>query len=308
MSELKILNASKDKHLIGKQIGLRSPVCCAGGKRVCRTCYGNALSEINKDVNTGLVAVLRITEPLTQKLLSAKHLLTTNSEEINWGQDFLSYFSINMDSIYFADDLDISISFQKPTEYSEDQEMYAIDSFLIQDNVKKPIEYKSPVKLFINPEFLPTEKMKDDNEDITINSTSLRGDEFIFKFEPKNNAITKSLQQILDLVESNEHLGITDYNEFVNKFEDLLIENDMDYIKSVHAEMVTAVLIRDSETSEMLDFRKEQLDDYKILRVSKVNMLSPLAVSLSFERIPEQLVDLHTYEKTESSLMDYLFR
>lgn len=62
-------------YLIGTTIGLMSPITCSG-KHVCSTCYGKELSEINKDVNTGLVAVLRLTEPLTQKMLSAKHCAT----------------------------------------------------------------------------------------------------------------------------------------------------------------------------------------------------------------------------------------
>lgn len=61
--------------LVGKHIGLRSPVCCCG-KHVCATCYGRELSEINKDINTGLAATLKLTEPLTQRLLSAKHCVT----------------------------------------------------------------------------------------------------------------------------------------------------------------------------------------------------------------------------------------
>ena len=61
--------------LIGKKIGLRSPVTCAS-KCVCATCYGRELSEINKNINTGLSATLKLTEPLTQRLLSAKHRAT----------------------------------------------------------------------------------------------------------------------------------------------------------------------------------------------------------------------------------------
>lgn len=68
-----------DESLIGKEIALRSPVTCLGnhtGGHICRTCYGKALSEINKNFNTGLVAVLLLTNILTQRLLSAKHCAT----------------------------------------------------------------------------------------------------------------------------------------------------------------------------------------------------------------------------------------
>lgn len=236
--------------------------------------------------------------------------MSTKTEKVNWGDDFTEVFSVNMNSIYF-DDTDCTITFKKPTseDFDEDEGMYVINtiSILISGN-KKAVEYTSPVNLLVNPKLLPAEKMKDDEEEISINSKSVGEDDFIFKYNAKNNELTKSLQQILDLIESNDHLGITDYNELVNKFDDLLIENGLDHIKSVHIEMISAVLIKDPDTRQRLNFAKKDLDDYTIDRVSKSVLDAPLAVSLSFERIPDQLVDLNTYEKSETSMMDYLFR
>lgn len=74
ISELKTVSANSTD-LIGKKIGLRSPVTCCG-KHVCATCYGRELSAVNKDINTGLSGTLKLTEPLTQRLLSAKHRVT----------------------------------------------------------------------------------------------------------------------------------------------------------------------------------------------------------------------------------------
>ena len=142
---------------------------------------------------------------------------------------------------------------------------------------------------------------------LEISSKAINEDDFIFKYQPKNNALTKSLQQILDLIESNDHLGITDYNEFVNKFCDLLIENDMDSINSVHIEMITSTLLKDAETHERVDFSHDTLRPYVINRVSKTVMEAPLAISLSFERLNDQLIDLNTYKKDGSSIKDYLF-
>lgn len=64
-------------NLIGKTIALRSPVTCnkRNGK-VCATCYGRSLAEKNRNLNTGLNAVFLLTNPLTQRLLSAKHCAT----------------------------------------------------------------------------------------------------------------------------------------------------------------------------------------------------------------------------------------
>ena len=86
-SDLKTVTEEIKNEILGKKIGLRSPVTCCG-KHVCATCYGRELSAVNKDINTGLSGTLKLTEPLTQRLLSAKHLLSTKTDKIEWDETF----------------------------------------------------------------------------------------------------------------------------------------------------------------------------------------------------------------------------
>lgn len=299
-----LLTVTRDSDIIGKRIGLRSPVTCCG-RHVCATCYGRELSEINKHINTGLTAVLKLTEPITQRLLSAKHLLTTNTDKVEWSEQFLSYMYVNMNNVYFNNE-NISVSFSFPTneEYDEDEDMFYTRNIILKNNnERKEYVYESPVKLLINPKLL-----KGENSDITVTCGSLDEDEYVFKYQTRNNVLSKSLQQVIDLIETSGHLGIAEYNDFVNKFDDLLIENGLDYIKSVHIEMITSNLIRNADTGKRLDFSHDTLEPYIINRISKSIMTAPISVSMSFERINDQLVDLNTYSKDEPSLMDYLFR
>ena len=299
-----LLTVKADSDIIGKKIGLRSPVTCCG-KHVCATCYGRELSEINKNINTGLTAVLKLTEPITQRLLSAKHLLTTNTDKVEWGDQFLSYLYVNMNNVYFKDD-NVTVTFAYPTneDYDEDEDMFYTQTITLKNSTdRKEHVYTSPVRLYINPKLL-----KDSTCDVTISANSVDEDEYIFKYQTKNNVLSKSLQQVIDLIESTGHLGISEYNDFVNKFDDLLIENGLDYIKSVHVEMISSNLIRNADTGKRLDFSQDILEPYVINRISKAIMTAPISVSMSFERINDQLIDLNTYNKTEPSLMDYLFR
>ena len=202
---------------------------------------------------------------------------------------------------------DITVSFISPSneDFDEDEEAFFVRQIVIKSaNERKDLVYDSPVKLFINPKLLT----KPSGEEITVSVDSLDEEEYVFKYQTKNNVLSKSLQQVIDLIESSGHLGISEYNSFVNKFDDLLIENGLDYIKSVHIEMIASNLIRDAETGKRLDFSKETLNPYIINRISKAVLTAPISVSMSFERINDQLIDLNTYEKDESSLMDYLFR
>jgi hypothetical protein len=63
----------------------------------------------------------------------------------------------------------------------------------------------------------------------------------------------------------------------------------------------------DKETGNKLDFSKKRLNNYEILRVSNTVLNGPIAKALAFERLPEQFINLKTYEKDEESLMDYLY-
>ena len=304
VSDLKTIN-TKDTTLVGKTIGLRSPVTCAG-QHVCKTCYGHELAEINKDVHAGLVAVLRLTEPLTQRPLSAKHLLSTKTTEIDWGDVFKKFFIVNMDSVYMRKDVDFSIEFENPglEAYDEDEEKFAISKFTIIPDIGKPIEYTAPTSLFVKKNFL---NLSTTSEKITI-ASNYESDIKVFKFNAINSELTKSLQEVLDLIETSSHLGITTYDGLVNKFIDLLITNDLGYIKAIHAEMIARPLVVDAETEKRLDFSQKALNEYKINRVSKSIMSGPLSVSLAFERLNDQFVNMKTYEKTEDSYMDFLFR
>jgi hypothetical protein len=299
-----------DTFLIGKTIGLRSPITCAGHTHVCKTCYGSELSEINRDLNTGLIAVNFLTEPLTQKLLSAKHLLTTNTDKVNWGEKFSDYFAVNMDSIYFADQ-EVSINIDmSDIHFDEEEEENYVTKFVIYSDGSKVGHYESPESLYISQTLLTKAKSKYFNIEtgmLTISAKNLPEGETIFTFIVRNNELSKSLNEMIELIENSNHLDETTYHGLINRFNDLIIHNGMN-IDSVHLEMISSNLIRDPKTKTRLDFSKAELDEYEIVRISNVVMDSPLSVSLAFERLDQQFVNLDTYTKDGSSLMDYLYK
>ena len=235
-------------------------------------------------------------------------MLATNTDKVEWGDDFNRAFVVNMDSIYFTEDERVEIIIPIPTEddYDEDEDGYKISSFDINfQDEKKIVHFDSPIDLYIPEELIPNKKSEDNT--FKLSSDSLGIDNIIFKFIPHNNMLSKSLQNILDLIESSNHLGITDYNDLANTFANLLIENGMDSIDSVHAEMIARRLLTDTETGKPMDWSSDIIKPYTINRVSKMVLKSPISSSLSFERIPEQLSSLETYSKDEKSIMDALF-
>ena len=225
-------------------------------------------------------------------MLSAKHLLTTNTDKVDWSEKFLEFFSVHMNKIMLNDPgHTVVIEKKNIIMDDEDEDLPYTGHISVYLGNKKLFDYNSSLKLFLDEDQI---KIGSDeiNEGVVKLDGNLFREEPVFTFLVKNNELTKSLQQILDLIESSGHLGVETYEDMAGLFDTLLIENGMNFIKSVHAQMIASVLIREKETEKKLDFSKKQLDDYKLVRVSKAVMNAPLSVSLAFERINDQLIDL----------------
>src|SRR5699024_9375945 len=94
--------------LIGKTLLFRSPETCASrarGHGICYRCYG-ALAHTNYDINIGKIAAELLSAMLTQRLLSAKHLLETNIKKLRWSDEFFSFFEVDYSNIRLKEDIE----------------------------------------------------------------------------------------------------------------------------------------------------------------------------------------------------------
>ena len=97
-----------ESNLIGKKIYLRSPIKCksfAEGRGICYKCYGD-VAYTNADINIGKIAAELLSSELTQRLLSAKHLLESFIKTMKWVEMFGEYFILDGDLISIRDDLE----------------------------------------------------------------------------------------------------------------------------------------------------------------------------------------------------------
>lgn len=102
-----VIDADKDFHLIGKTIYLRSPMTCSSNSsnnHICHKCYGE-LYYTNININAGKMAAEILSSQLTQKLLSAKHLLEVKIVKIVWCEAFYNFFQIEVNAIKISQDL-----------------------------------------------------------------------------------------------------------------------------------------------------------------------------------------------------------
>ena len=312
-----------DKHntdLIGKEIGLRSPVtCCSHNGKVCRKCYGE-LSKINNSIHIGVLGCQFLTEQQTQKMLSAKHLLKTNSESINWPEEFLEFFNVSSNNI------GMNPSFSNPQAYtlvineddldeSGDSEFtHSLTKFKIIPRTGDIINIELEKELFISDyleDLISSKAIKDDDGNYSLSMKEINRDnedETLFFIEIENNELSKHLHGIINLIDQKDHLGCTTKEEVMQKFYDLVNEAGI-YIDSVHLENILREILRDPyNLTKRPDWSKEE-PVYEIMRVSDAIMnSSSISTSLSFEKIKKQLYEPETYEKVDDSFLDSLFK
>jgi len=303
------------ENLIGQTLKFRSPIKCkCKDGNVCRTCYGD-LANVNNDIHIGILAVLELTEQLTQKLLSAKHLQTTKSDVIDWPKEMLEYFIVDKGFIYIDSEKEKSGGFividDEDIDREDEDNNLVVSKFSIKTRLGNEIEITPPIKLVVSKtieELIDNNPVRDSNNKINMSIKSLCAiEDAIFNFNLENNELSTSLQAIIDLIESADHLGITNIDEMANKFLELLNEGDIN-LNAVHAELILRELCRDASDLTKKPERYDNEENYEILKVSDGIFQSPSsAVSLSFEHLKKQIQSPDLYDKNGVSILDDLY-
>ena len=324
---LMLINAKKDTHLVGKKIHLRSPITCACGDEVCHKCFGTT-SLLNIDISEGVSGfeVEETTKVVNQMILSAKHLLTTISEKIEFNENFSKFFSL------FAGEINPVLINNTNVENIDDWAIW-IDPNDIQKS--DDLDEDSFFNTFINSNFkvcnLVTGEVLDiystDNRDIYLTEDAIelmhKGKGYIkfkdmdenttlFNIVIMNNELTKPLYQIMDLLnKSNSGENSMTYHQMAQTFTELLLSAGIKAM-AISGEVIINRLIRcdPDETFERPDFTNDILEPYQIYTVRNALEHNKSAlIGLSAQDIKRQLLsdDLVT-KKTGTSYIDAFFK
>lgn len=285
--EIRLVNARKDTQLIGTWVNFRSPITCSCHDEVCHVCFGRT-STMNFDISAGVVGfeVEEFTKVVNQMILSAKHLLTTVSEKINFSEEFNRFFKlycgevspkIGDDAIPDIEDWAVWIdptSVQKADELDEDSSFnsYVLGGFYVQ-NMKTHesiwISTDEDRELFLTDDLIDLvrkgrgyARFSEMNELTTL-----------FSIVIMNNELTKPLYSLMSLLNSKAKADqnvTSNYHEMAQKFTDLLLDAKIG-ATALSGELIISRLIRkDPDVDfERPDFTKDEVGKYKILTVSR---------------------------------------
>ena len=298
----KLVKVGMNKDLIGKNIKVASPLTCSCTDGICKTCYGELYKTISSKTrsdgkvikeNIGMIAVLLLTEKLTQRLLSTKHLLEASTEEIQWADEVTDVFDIVTNKVILKEDYsykDITI-----TEYENEK--------VTKLRIENEPEMELTVPFELNEEYY---KIELDSLDlgtykIVLDDPDCEPSNVIFSFTVRNKELSEPLINIRDLLNTNI-IKERDINGNINHMMYLLDKVGFS-ITSEHVETIMAELVLIKDRS---DFSRPN-PNYEMVRAGEKVLNDSVIKSLLFERLESQLLKIETYEKeNKSSLLDFL--
>ena len=253
-----LLDARKDKHLIGQTLLFRSPMTCASAARgngVCYRCYGN-LAYANKTINIGQIASELLSNIYTQKLLSAKHLLESAIVKMNWTAGFYEYFNVEFDQLTLKDGLDvkkITIIINEndiiENECEEDtpsmEEYNYVYSFILKhgnNSITIKTSDEDPIYITNDMVALMNSVGKVDDETWEIPGEKVK-DICPFVIDVQNDELSKVMKQVKNLIDNKSSIKGHNKDSLLEAFIDANIAGGI-RINAVHFETLLMNQIR----------------------------------------------------------------
>lgn len=325
-----------DTHLVGKTIYLRSPITCASaarGQGVCYKCYGDLAytvfdAGLQFGVNIGRIASENLSSSLTQKLLSAKHLLETFVEKVSWVKKFNEFFEIEENVIRLNSDMEgkdfklvidpesIELENEEDDDLSmmdDDESAPIFNEFITEFEVFDGAELHSitndkNIKLYISTDLNTIIRRKGEPIDgkIHIDFSELK-DLALFIIPIENNELSKTLEHLKDLLDKNNTIKGMNIHQLLQALIETVIEGGLGIV-STHLEVILSNQCRDAEN--ILEKPKWYLrnPDYEILSLSRSLTCNPsITVSMSYQKVSKLLYNPLTFKKNGASFMDLFF-
>ena len=324
----------KDFTLIaGKTIYLRDPMTCQSktmGDGICFRCYGK-LAYINRYVNIGKLAAEILSAILTQRFLSAKHILSAKPIKVVFGDDFAKYFqneeyllsiSDELEStkkIYIKINLDDIDQSQDTNEEADDDDdssfmSESLTEFIVEDNgIEYNMHSNNYDSLTFTSEFVEiihkhkTTTNDEGAEIVVVPFSELVGIP-LFAVPLANSELSKSLTEVKHIINFRNKTSSFDKDTILQAFMEALDNGGLG-VHSSHASVILSNMIRrKEEVLETPDWSIPNQDDYQIMTVSSALKYNPsTTVTLMYQGLRRTLINPITYKKRKPSKIDSYF-
>lgn len=322
--KLKLIHYETDKDLIGKTIKLRSHTCCAlTGNRVCMTCFGYKSKRLKGTLIGGLPAV-KFANPISQRLMQAKHFSTTNAVDIK--SEYLDkYFNKENSKLYFKKemidkDVYIVIDREFVEEIAEgatsiDDEsidtFVPLESFSVRDKDNEYLIECEGLFLVLTDDVLEESKkfiMEYDSDVALIPVSKIDKEIPIFNMVIITEEVSRYLKKLKRLIDSSYTRVYKDnISQLIMDIGNLLLDMGIASTSIINIETLVYQLIRKPDKEyERPDFSKNE--EFAIIPLSASIQKSNIYTAFAFEKYKKQLTDMDTFENVGSGIFDSLFK
>ena len=311
---------ANDMQLIGKTIYLRSPMTCACHSEgmICYKCYGD-LAYTNSNINIGKIASEIISSQLTQRLLSAKHLLEARVKALEWTDAFEQFFELYFNIIQIKEDIDLNLKKyniiinEENLESESKTDDFEYNDYITSFSIECPdgelidIYTKNIDNIYITKEFRYIMDRSLKNGQYIINMDMIK-DIPLFIMDISNSELAETLENLKKLINRDADIKAnTDYNEFNSRFIDNIIRGGIN-VDAIHCEMILSNQIKSADdVMQIPDWRIENVP-YQMITMHRALIDNPSVVtSMMYAQLPKALYNPKSFKKTAPSINDLFF-
>jgi len=324
--KLYLVHYEKDKNLIGQKVKLRSHVFCACPKNeICMTCFGAKAKRL-VGTNIGGLPSIKFANPISQRLMKAKHFTTVNSMDIK-NEYIKKWFNIEAGKLFFKSDIktkDVYIVVSR--DYVEDiidgatdveddtvDNNIPLDSFSVQygtEEERDTIECEG-MFLVLTDDILEENKkfiMQYDSDEVLIPMSKIAKDCPIFSMIVITEAVSLYLKQIKRVIDSSKTKECKDASDLMMNIMDILLNMGIAGSSIINVETLIYQLIRiPNMVYERPDFSLPNTE-YCILPLSTSISKSCIYTAFGFEKFKQQVTDVDTFMKSGEGIFDPVFK
>ena len=274
----KIFN-KKDRSMLGRKLWFRSPCTCNLNEDCCHVCYGTKALKVGELEGGFIYTTELMSKDVGQKILSAKHLLKTNAEKVEFSEGYEKWFVMENSTLIPTDDkkFDIYLREDYLDNISENLTVY-VTKDLIPINISKYASIHIPDA--ITDAF--KEVLIDDVTYYKISSHKVLEVGMYCDIIPVNIMMTARYMNIMKLLE-NEISKFEKIEDAVTELTHLIY--GIIPIFSVHGEIIIGHLVRSVENNLLRPDWTKPDPEYIMMRLkTALANHESVSVALAFEQ------------------------
>jgi hypothetical protein len=282
---LHVLHKS-DRHLIGKRLWFRSPCTCNLNEDCCHVCYGTIATRVG-DLEGGFIYTTELmTSRVSQNILSAKHLLKTDAERIEFTTNWDKWLQMYSSNIYPNDEKRFNISIR---EDYHDNMTESLTFYMGKDMEEVTVSNYANIHI---PQAVLDKMKRVEIDDVTyLQTTNFKVAETggaLCEITPINISVISKYMDIIKFFNSN----VSKYETIEDAVCTLMnILHGLIPIFSVHGEIIIGHLIRDPENKMLRPNWLNDDEPYNLVTVKTALDNSESAMTaVAFEKTGDQLL------------------